>query len=184
MKRILLTLLLLASLSAVAYAGTDAHGGAVTIASDLTVSNNITATGNGNFNGTFNADGATTLGSTVAITGATTCASTLTITGHLSADDQIGALTTRVQTTVFQAASDGFLVGYLEDTVNTRLALVVYVEAGDATPDVTRAKLDYDSPNDGANDFHSFNVPIRKSEYYSVTATNESSLTMLFVPLD
>ena len=145
-----------------------AFSGQITVAG-LTDSGTLDVTGATDLDSTLNVDGNTTL------VGTTTCTNNVTMSGGLSVTGVtriLGPSSEKDAATVYQAATDGFVSAYgtLTDGTNDPM-LGIYVEAGDATPDVTRAYfrlLNEDLESNGTRGLSVFTV-VRKGEYWSVT---------------
>lgn len=110
-----------------------------------------------------------------------------------AAEKVFGAHSSRAETTVYQAATDGFFMGRILGT-NSTSALVrfdIYVETADASPDLVRhacgttGHVNAQYAN-GAGD--GWCVPVRAGDYYRVLRTNVAgtqsiSLVAYWVPL-
>ncbi len=79
-------------------------------------------------------------------------------------------------TSIYRVQCDGFLYGY---GAGENATIIVYVEAGDATPDVAVAKVR--SYASGNADGH-FCVPVNKDDYWQVTVSG-GAMTLFWTPI-
>lgn len=97
--------------------------------------------------------------------------------------DVFGSWTSRNVTTVYQAATDGFLSVYGDITDGSGSASVTIYSDSNASPStVIHTEADQGSPT--GRIAVSICIPIKKDEYYkTIVAATSSSLTLKFMPL-
>ena len=158
----------------------------------LNFSGQVTAAGLTS-SGTLDVTGAVDLDSTVNVDGNTTLAGTTVMTGHLTASGGLSVSgVTKIfspssekdAATVYQAATDGFVtaVGTTTNSSNSATITLV-VEAGDATPDITRGYMRLLATGDSGTRGVSCSAPVRKGEYWSVTFSELTEYEIRWHPL-
>ncbi len=88
--------------------------------------------------------------------------------------------------TVYQAASDGLVVGISQMTAGSQASSFKGLTDGSNPPTTIRGGLAIESSNDGTAGIQSFAMPVKKNDFYEIVRTGTSGSpteTMWWVPL-
>lgn len=112
------------------------------------------------------------------LTGNVTGNLTGNVTGTVS--NQLGAWASKSATTIYQAATDGFVNAFVQNA-NNNSALKGYTDSA-ASPTTLRAASSSSSGASGSS-YVSIFFPVKKNDYYQVTYGTADSFTMYFIPI-
>jgi len=87
-----------------------------------------------------------------------------------------GAWTSKSATTIYQAATDGFVVGYVSGSSNSTVLFTGYTDSS-STP--STARVESTNYTAAGTVYGSFMMPVRKNDYYELTTTDTASIYFL-----
>jgi len=97
---------------------------------------------------------------------------------------KLGAWLSRAYNTIYQAVSDGFVIGF-HDLGNTDAGALVLDTDGSTPPTTTRTKSATTDSDSYLNMAYNFCAPVRKGDYWEVTKTGTmSNVTIWWIPLE
>jgi len=173
---------------------------AIDVTSQVDFTNNITVSGTTTIGGALTVGGASTLSGTCFIDGVLTLDSsepaiynadpTLTDDKHVATkkyvDDNgvsLGAWASKSIDTVYQASTDGYVLGYVNE--DSDQAYTIQVKTDSSTPPTTaRQYISEYTAETNASNYFSFCCPVKSGDYYTVAKTGTvTGTTIYFIPL-